>query len=337
MSTYTHGVQGNASPKDLETALQLAFLDFTAPNKDVNAFQLMKRQLEARVANQGQSPGQVFSERVRALNTMNHYTSRPFKAEDIGRLDPEAMLKFYQDRFANAANFTFFFVGAFKVDEISPLLSKYLGALPSKGTPDSQSGALHLQFPAATLRDTVVKGREPRSQTLISFFADASADEFEAHRLRAATTVLENHLRDILREELGGTYSVSAGYSDASPEAGYGTTTVQFGSSPENVQKLTDAVLKEVDRLRREGPTEADVKAVKEVEKNDLQESYKTNNFWLGSLQTAAILGRDPKRIALRIERAESLTTDNVHAAFTKYFPADRYTVITLMPEAATN
>ena len=46
------------------------------------------------------------------------------------------MLKFYQDRFANAANFTFFFVGAFKVDEIAPLLSKYLGSLPSKGTPD---------------------------------------------------------------------------------------------------------------------------------------------------------------------------------------------------------
>jgi zinc protease len=333
ISTYTHGVQGNASPKDLETALQLTYLDFTAPNKDVNAFQLMKRQLDARVANQGQSPGQVFSERVRALNTLNHYTSRPFKAEDINKLDPEAMLKFYQERFANAANFTFFFVGAFKVDEVAPLLSRYLGSLPSKGAPDSQSGALKLQFPSEVKRETVTKGREPRSQTIISFFADATADEFEAHRLSAATTVLENKLRDILREELGGTYSVGAGYSNILPETGYGTTTVQFGSSPENVQKLTDAVMKEVERLRREGPTEADVKAVREAEKNDLQEAYKTNNFWLGSLQTAAILNRDPKRIVARIERADSLTIENIHAAFKKYFPADRHTVVSLMPE----
>jgi zinc protease len=337
ISTYTHGVQGNASPKDLETALQLTYLDFTAPNRDVTAFQLMKRQLEARVANQGQSPGQVFSERVRALNTMNHFTSRPFKAEDIDKLDPEAMMKFYQERFANAANFTFFFVGAFKVDEISPLLSKYLGSLPSKGSADSQAGALRLQFPAAVARETVTKGREPRSQTVISFFADATADEFEAHRLGAATSVLQNRLRDILREELGGTYSVGAGYSNTLPEKGYGTTTVQFGSSPENVQKLTDAVLKEVDRLRREGPSEADIKAVKEAERNDLQEAYKTNSFWLGSLQTAAILERDPKRIALRIERTDSLTVENVHAAFQKYFPADRFTVVSLMPEPATN
>ena len=63
----------------------------------------------------------------------NHYTSRPFKAEDIDKLDPEAMLKFYQDRFANAADFTFFFVGAFKVDEVAPLLSKYLGSLAVEG------------------------------------------------------------------------------------------------------------------------------------------------------------------------------------------------------------
>ena len=112
---------------------------------------------------------------------------------------------------------------------------------------------------------------------------------------------------------------------------------MQFGSSPENVQKLTDAVMKEVERLRRDGPTEADVKAVREAEKNDLQESYKSNNFWLGSLQTAAILNRDPKRIAQRVERADSLTVENIHAAFKKYFPAERHTVVTLMPEAATN
>jgi zinc protease len=333
MSTYTHGVRGTASPKDLETALQLTYLDFTAPNHDVNAFALMKRQLEARIANQGQNPGQVFAERVQALNTMNHYTSRPMKADDLSRLDPEAMLKFYQESFGNAANFTFFFVGAFKVDEVSPLLAKYLGSLPSKGKGDGKSGLLKLQFPADVKREMVTKGKEPRGQTVISFFADASADELEAHRLRAATGVLEAKLRDILREELGGTYSVSVGYGDTLPETGYGTATIQFGSSPENVQKLTDAVMKEVDRLRRDGPTDADVNAVKQTEKNDLQESYKRNDFWLGSLQTAAILNRDPKRIATRLERTESLTRENIHAAFQKYFPADRYTIVTLAPE----
>ena len=65
--------------------------------------------------------------------------------------------------------------------------------------------------------------------------------------------MLEMRLRDILREELGGTYSVGVGYSNTSPQPGYGTTSVQFGSAPENVESLTAAVMTEVERLQKEG------------------------------------------------------------------------------------
>jgi zinc protease len=334
VSTFTHGLSGSATPKDLEVALQLAHLHFTSPNQDRSAFDLMKRRLEANIANQAQSPGAVFGERVRSLNTVDHYTSKPVRMEDLAKLDPERMLTFYRERFANAANFTFFFVGAFKVDEVLPLLSTYLGSLPSRGAPDSRFNDIGLKFPTQVARETVTKGLEPRSQTIISFFADTALEEMETHRLSAASSVLQIRLRDILREELGGTYSVGVGYSNTSPQPGYGTTTVQFGSSPENVQKLVAAVMTEVDRLRREGPSAADVQAVKEAEKNDLQTSMRQNGYWLNSLQAMHILGRDARRILQRTERADSLSQENIHAAFRKYFPADRHTVVTLMPEA---
>ena len=75
--------------------------------------------------------------------------------------------------------------------------------------------------------------------------------------------------------------------------------------------------------------------AVKEAEKNDIQTSLRQNGYWLDSLQAMHVLGRDPRKILQRIERAESLSQENIHAAFRKYFPADRYTVVTLMPDAA--
>jgi zinc protease len=334
MSDYTDGVSGSSTPKDLEVALQLTHLFFTAPNTDPTAIDLMRRRLQANIANRDQSPGSVFGDRVRSINTLDHYTAKPLRAEDIAKLNPERMQAIYKQRFANAANFTFFFVGAFKVDDVAPLLATYLGSLPSKGSRDAQTGQLHLQFPAAVQRETVNKGREPRSQTIISFFANTGLEELEVHRLRAATGVLQNRLRDILREELGGTYSVGVGYSDTSPEPGYGTTSVQFGSSPDNVEKLTSAVMTELDRLRREGPTAADVDKAKQAEKNDLQTSLRQNGYWLNSLQTMHLLGRDPLRINQRMERADSLSVENVHAAFKKYFPAERYTVVTLMPES---
>lgn len=333
MSDYTHGVRGSSTPKDLETALQLLYLDFTAPNDDPSAFALLKRRLEASIANRAQNPGAVFGDRVRAINTLDHYSTRPLTAEDIAKLDPAREFAFYRREFANAANFTFFFVGAFTVDDLVPLVERYVASLPSKGVADATLGDMKLQFPDLVRRETVNKGREPRSQTVISFFADTKLDEMQTYRLRAAAAVLENRLRDILREDMGGTYSVGVGYSDTSPQPGYGTTSVQFGSAPENVEKLTAAVMTELDRLRKDGPSAADVQAVKETEKTELQTSLRQNGYWLNSLEAVHILGRDPRRIPERIERAEALSVDNIHAAFEKYFPADRYTVITLMPE----
>jgi zinc protease len=333
VSTFTHGISGGSTPRDLETALQLAHLQFTAPNRDPAALDLMKRRLEANLANQAQNPGAVFGERVRRLNTLDHYSSRSMKVEDLPRLNADRMHAFYEARFRNAADFTFFFVGAFDVDEITPLLTRYLGSLPSAGKPTAALGNLRLQFPTGVQRETVKKGQEPRSQTSITFFADTNLDEFESHRLRAATSILQNHLREVLREELGGTYSVGVGYSDMAPQPGYGTTSVQFGSAPENAEQLTGAVMTELEKLRRDGPSDSDVQVVVETEKRDLETSFKTNNYWLNALQTAHLLGRDPRTIPQRIARAESLTKANIHEMFKKYFPPNRHTVVTLMPE----
>jgi zinc protease len=334
VSSYSQGVNGSSTPKDLETALQLAYLHFTAPNSDLAAFDLMKRRLEASLANQAQSPGAVYGERVRRINTLDHYSARALRLEDIPRLSPEKMMAFYRQNFANAANFTFFFVGTFTVDGVTPLLEQYLGSLPSRGSPDARDGDMRLEFPRSVVRETVSKGQEPRSQTVITFFADTGLEELETHRLQAATEILEKRLRDILREQLGGTYSVGVSYSNTSPRPGYGVTSVQFGSAPENVDSLIAAVMTEIDRLRREGPSAGDVQAVKEAEKNDLQTAVRQNGYWLNSLQAMHLLGRDPRRILQREERADSLTRDNIHTALRKYFPSDRHTVVTLVPES---
>jgi zinc protease len=253
--------------------------------------------------------------------------------DDLGRISDERMRAFYTARFKNAADFTFFFVGAFSVDDVTPLLTTYLASLPSVGRAESTGRDMELKFPTTVLRETVRKGQEPRSQTAIMFFSNTDLDELETHRLRAATSILQSRLRDVLREELGGTYSVGVGYSDTSPQAGYGTTTVQFGSSPENASRLASVVMDELDKLRKDGPWDTEVQVVRETEKRSLETSIRQNGFWLNSLQAMHLLERDPRRILQRVERTESLSEDNIHAAVLKYFPQDRYAVVTLMPE----
>ena len=109
---------------------------------------------------------------------------------------------------------------------------------------------------------------------------------------------------------------------------------VQFGSAPENVERLTAAVFEEVERLKAKGPTAEDVDRVKEMERRDLETNQRQNAYWLGSLQTVHQYGWDAASILRRPKRTESLTPEMLHGIYRKYFPMDRYTVVTLKPEA---
>jgi zinc protease len=216
----------------------------------------MKRQLEASVANRGRSPGQVFAEKLSEINSSNHYTSQPLTAERIATIDKQKMLSFYRQRFSNAAEFQLFMVGAFTVDEVLPLLARYVGSLPSKGAGDAtttttttgqrppRAAAYHdvgLHFPEKGEQAKVELGREPRGQTVMSFYADPSEDPNEQERVSQAATVLEIALRDILREELGQTYTVSVGLSQPLPQRGAGYMQVRFGAAPENIESMRRA------------------------------------------------------------------------------------------------
>jgi zinc protease len=333
IGSYTQEIGGSATPRDIETALQLNYLAFTAPNFTPETLDLLKRRLGAMLANQAQNPRAVFGEKVSRVNASDHYSARMIAPADLDALKLEPMQQFYRARFGNAADFTYFFVGAFTVSELTPLVERWIGGLPSTGAKSAVFRDMGVRFPASVVRDTVSKGKDPASQTVISFFADAGKDEFEMHRLRAAGNVLSIRLREILREELGGTYGVSVGYENSLPLPGYGAVVVQFGSAPENVDTLQQAVFAEVERLKAQGPTADDVAKVKEMEKRDLETNARQNSYWVGSLQAVHMYGWDPTGILRRPQRADALTPEILHGIFKKYFPMDRYTVVTLKPE----
>jgi len=331
----THGLSGSAAPAQLETALQLLYQEFTAPGDDPEAFALLKKQLAAAVANRGRAPGQVFGEKVSQVNTSNHYTSQPLTPERVETLSREKMLAFYRERFANAADFTFFIVGAFKVDEALPLLAQYVGTLPSTGRQTSTFKDVALRFPDTPKQEKVEAGREPRGQTVMSFFADPSPDPMEQEQIIAATTVLDVALRDILREDLGQTYTVRVDLSQPLPQRGVGHIEVRFGAAPENLPSMTARVMQEIKRLQQEGPSVDLTNRAKESARRGYETALKTNDYWLGRLQSIKMFDRDPGEILTRGKRIDAVTPQVLQEVFRKYFPADRSTVVTLVPAPA--
>jgi zinc protease len=178
-----------------------------------------------------------------------------------------------------------------------------------------------------------VKGTEPRARTIVSFYAEPPLEENEQSRVEAAADVLEIALRDILREELGETYSVSVGSSQPLPQRGTGRIVVSFGGAPDKIDSMIERVMKEVQRLQQEGPSADLTNRAKETAHREHETAMRQNGYWLGRLQSAKLLDRDPKLILTRTQRIDAMTPANLHEMFKKYFPMDRYTVVTLVPE----
>jgi zinc protease len=337
-ATYTHGLSGSTRPEDLETALQLVYLGFTQPTADPDAFAALQKQFHAFLTDRANSPEQVFQDTVSAVNSDRFYMNQVPTAAQFDAVTLGPVLDFHHQRFANAADFSFFFAGSFSVDSIAPLVARYLGSLPSTGRRTAAYEPRGPRYPKGVSTVRVRKGVEPKSSTRITFFTNPiGLEELDLHRSRACGTILSDHLRETLRELLGGTYGASASVSFTPPLPGYTTATIAFGCAPENVDKMVAAALDEVKKLRDQGPSAADVQKDQEVERRELEVSMKQNAFWTASLQTIHTLGWDPRRIARRKERIELLTTENLKETFRKYFPLDRYTVITLLPEAAAD
>src|SRR5262249_31365784 len=158
---YLHGVNGSTRPEDLETALQLIHLGFVKPTEDAEAFTALQSQFDAFLANRANSPDQVFADSATSVNTGGFYMQKVPTAPQVRSVRLPNALDFYRRRFANAADFTFFFAGTFKTDSLIPLLARYLGSLPSTGRRSSKWRPLGPRFPDGVTNVEVKKGSEP--------------------------------------------------------------------------------------------------------------------------------------------------------------------------------
>jgi zinc protease len=330
----SEGLSGRASPKDMETLFQLIHLQFTAPRLDSVAFRVFQSQVLPQLENRGSSPEEVFGDTVQVTMGQHHFRARPITPAVFSEVDIAKSYAFFKDRFADAGDFTFVFVGNVALDSLKPLVERYIATLPTTGRKETWK-AVTPTMPKGVIQKTVRKGTEPKATTMMAFTGPFVYTPENRFMLRALTDVFQIKLNETLREQLGGTYSPSVGASPTRvPNAEY-MLRVDFESSPENVEKLTQSVLALVDTLKAKGPSVADVEKVKEQFIRGRETELKTNAYWIGNIS-----GRDQSKedIAGLLEpydrMVRSLTPAQVQQAARLYFDTKNYARFVLLPES---
>jgi zinc protease len=272
-----------------------------------------------------------------ALLYKNHPRRAVPTIEMIRNIDIEEAHDFYKDRFADLGDFLFTFVGNLEVEELSTLAQTYLGSLPTSGRVESWKD-LGIRLPEGELSLDVKKGIADQSQVILIFHGPAEYDPESRHTLRSMVDVLNIKLRESLREELGGVYSVSAQPAVFERPVESYQISVNFTCDPDRLDELVDAVFEQIEILKQDGATEDEMGKIKEQQRRNRETQKESNSFWVSEISFHYTHEDEDLLDILKYEEMiEAIDGSDIQKAANLYFDKNRFIKAVLNPEASTN
>lgn len=329
----SEGMNGSFSPEDAETFFQLLHLYFTKPKIEEKVFQSTMARYKGIFPTLLNVPEQWFSNAVSEYLYDNNIRRKGiFSIEAMDQVDREKALEIFKERFSDANDFSFFFVGNFEIEDFKKMLITYLATLPVKAGEESWKDP-GVQIKEGKISKNFYKGQEPKALVRLTYRGDMKWNAKERRHVKALSEVLRIMLVESLREEKGGVYSPGANSSyQKDPESKYNIT-ASFFCAPENVDDLIETVFKDVKSLQTQGPSEEILQKVKEAQKKSYQIGMKENGYWMSQLVFAYENDLDPTRVLDVEEGIESLSVKSLKKAAKKYFNEDELMRLVLLPE----
>jgi zinc protease len=334
IGSTTEGISGYTNWTDIESMLQLVNLVMLEPRYDSAAIKSVLQRTKVQLVNRSASPEAVFQDTVSA--TLTQYSKRaPLMTSNLlNQIDPRKAFELYKERFADASDFAFIFVGAFNPDSLKPLVEKYLASLPALNRKDTPRDLPEMHPPKGIIKKTVVAGREERTVTVLNFNGSAKeSTRQELTDLSIMTQVLNNRLMKRLREELGSTYGVSVGVSRAPKPISTYSISIQFVSEPARREEMIKEVFAAIDSLKRVPPTKDEIHRVVETYIRDREKSRRTNGYWLALLDLHS--QSRPFNELLDDSVLTSATPTRIQKAAQKYIDIKQYQEFNLVPRPA--
>ena len=325
------GFTAQASSKDLETMFQLIYLDATAPRRDTTAFQSLRTRLVALLENQSADPASAFHDTLDAVLSQHNFRSRPFTVALLPEIRLDSALSVYRDRFKDASDFTFVIVGSFSLDSIKPLVLQYLGGLPAAGRKEVARD-VGIRPPRGVVQRVVKKGVEPKSTTQLVFTGPFSFTPTSRLALSLMLDILEIRLRDVLREDMSGTYGVDVGFSTQREPVPQYSIGISFGADPARLDSLTRTVFRQIDLLKTKGVTAAEIAKVKETQRREWETNVKRNEYWVGQIASRDEAHEKLADASNFPARLQQITAAQINAA-AALLRKDNYVRVSLLPE----
>ncbi|MBR6227949.1 MAG: insulinase family protein [Bacteroidales bacterium] len=294
VNTFTENVSGSCSVKDLETMMQLIYLSFGTPRSDEEAYQSFITRTKAMLANIESNPDVAFSDNLIFALFDNHPLRKRMKAEDYDKVDYAKALKLYADRFKDANNFVFTFVGNIDPETFEPMVEQYIGALKTKKNDETWTA----NVPSITDKDVTshyTKAMEnPKVTCYMVYNGDMEFNRKNQLTMQVLSDVMDIVYTEKIREDEGGTYGVGVNASlNNRPKESF-MFLIGFNTNKEMYEKLMGIAKAELQNMANQGPRPEDLKKVKEFLIKKHAEDLESNRYWMNCIQTQDSDGYNP-------------------------------------------
>ena len=289
INAYSETMNGSSTIKDLKTLFQLNYLYFTAPRRDEESFQTLMSILESQLANRDKNPKVAWSDSIQMM--ASNYSDRTIilNKDLLSKVSLDKALEVYKARFANPADFTFFFVGNVDPNDAAfkELVCVWLGGLKtSKKLEKAADDKVRVIAGDTTnyfVRDMEIKTASNRIQYTSYKMPYTLANNLNMEMIGR---ILSTRYLESIREREGGSYGVGcAGWMNQHPVP-FAQLVMQFDTDPEKQKKLMGIIHEEVMTIVNEGPLAKDLQKEKESMLKDFEEDLEKNGYWVDVLNT---------------------------------------------------
>ena len=322
----TESLNGSCVKKDFETLLQLTYLCFTAPHRDDDAYQSTMARLQDILKNQDMDPQTALSDSIASILYNNNVRAKRMRSEDVGKISYDRILEIYKERFANAADFDFYFVGDLNADSVAPLLEKYLGALPvSKKTEKDKVIDRRL---TKGERTCIFEKEQDTPNATVNFvyhapLKDNMRNDILVDMLEQAMSMLYT---ETVREEEGGAYGVPVSASLSEYPEEIAVVQIQLPTAPDKLDRMMQVVYDGVEKVCNEGPSEDYLQKIKEYMVRSHAENLKKNGYWMNQMVNLTRFNTD--YVTGYDEAVQSITTADVKELAQKIFKSGNRLVV---------
>ena len=329
---YSDNGSGRSSVEDLETMFELIYLNFTSLNFNPVLFNAFVNNYKSFYLNLLSRPQTYFQIKVGEKRNIGNARYIGFPTEkDFENINYPLAYKLRNDRFSDANDFIFFFVGNFDFEKLEKLIEKYLGALPTLSSSENYI------IPEFRTKDEyekfeVKKGKEPKSYVTFNWQEETEYSSSIATNINLLGEILSNNLIKKLREEESGVYGVGARGSMNKIPFGNVSFNISFPCGPENVDSLVNWTLEQIQNIKDGNVSEEDLNKVKEASLINFKENIKRNGYWMNYLINSIQLDLEWDRFSNYENKIKEVKTEDIIET-AKIYLDDSYFLAILNPE----